>query len=98
MHARITTIEGTADSIDAAVQKARDEVLPILKEQEGWKGFTVLADRGSGKLVGLSFFESEETLRASDSAVAQSRESVAEASGASSPRVEFFEVVLDEMA
>ena len=98
MHARITTIEGDPDRIDNAVQQARDEVLPVLKEQDGWKGFTVLADRSSGKLVGVSFFESEETLRASDEAVAESRGRVAETSGASAPQVEFLEVVLDEMA
>ena len=98
MYARLTTIEGAADSIDAAVQKARDEVLPILREQDGFKGFTVAVDRSSGKMIGLSFFEDEETLRASDSAVAQSRDAVAQAGGGSSPRVDFMEVVIDEMA
>jgi hypothetical protein len=98
MHARITTIQGDPGRIDAAVQKARDDVLPILKEQQGWKGFTVMADRSSGKLVGISFFDSEDTLRASDEAVAESRNRVADESGASGPQVEFFEVVIDEMA
>ena len=98
MHARITTIQGDPDRIDNAVQQARDEVLPILKEQDGWKGFTVLADRSSGKLVGISFFDSEETVRASDSAVADSRSRVAETGGGSAPQVDFMEVVIDEMA
>lgn len=98
MHARVTTIEGQPDRMDSAIQQVRDEVLPILREQEGWKGFTVLADRSSGKMLGISFFESEEAVAASDAAVAQARERAAEASGASAPRVEFLEVVLDEMA
>jgi len=98
MHARITTIEGDAGRVDAAVQKARDEVLPILRQQPGWKGFTVMADRSSGKLVGISFFESEDAVRASDAAVADTRSAVAEAGGAAAPRVEFLEVVIDEMA
>ena len=98
MHARITTIEGDPDRIDGAVQQVRDEVLPILKEQDGWKGFTVLADRSSGKMVGISFFESEEAVRASDAAVADSRNRAAEASGASAPSIDYMEVVIDEMA
>ena len=98
MHARVTTIEGDPSRVDSAIQQVRDEVLPILKQQEGWKGFTVLADRSSGKMVGLSFFDSEETLAASDAAVADSRDRAAEASGASSPQVERMEVVIDEMA
>ena len=98
MHARITTIQGQPDRIDAAVQQVRDEVLPILREQDGWKGFTVLADRSSGKMLGISFFESREAVDASDRAVADSRNRAAEASGAAAPQVEFMEVVIDEMA
>ncbi len=73
-------------------------MLPILREQEGWKGFTVMADRSSGKMFGISFFESEEAVAASDSAVAESRNRAAEASGASAPQVEVMEVLVDEMA
>ena len=98
MHARVTTIEGQPDRIDSAVQQVRDEVLPVLREQEGWKGFTVLADRSSGKMVGISFFETAEAVEASDSAVADSRNRAAEASGASAPQVQQMEVVIDEMA
>ena len=98
MHARVTTIEGQPDRIDSAIQQVRDEVLPVLREQEGWKGFTVLVDRSSGKMIGLSFFEDESALGASDPAVADSRARAAETSGAPAPRVERLEVVIDEMA
>jgi heme-degrading monooxygenase HmoA len=98
MHARITTIDGDPGRVDDALERVRSEVLPLLKEQEGWKGFTVMVDRSSGKMIGVSFFDSEETLAASDRAVAESRNRVADAGGSSGPKVEFFEVAIDETA
>ena len=98
MHARLTTLQGDPERIEGAVQVARDEVLPTLREQDGWKGFTVLVDRSSGRMLGISFWESEDALAASDAAIAASRERAAEVSGAQSPSVERLEVVLDEMA
>jgi heme-degrading monooxygenase HmoA len=96
MHVRITTIEGDPGRVDDAIQRARDEVLPLLRDLDGYKGFTVMVDRSSGKMVGASWFESEETLAASDRAVAASRDNVAQAGGAAGPKVEFFEVVIDD--
>ena len=98
MHARLTTIEGEPGRIDEAIRVAREDVLPTLREQDGWKGFTVLADRSSGRMLGISFWESEDALAASEAAIAASRERAAEVSGAQSPSVERLEVVLDEMA
>lgn len=98
MHARLTTLQGAPDRVDAAVAKVREDVLPVLRGQDGWKGFTVLADRSSGRLLGISFWDSEETMLASEAAVAGSRERAAEAGGAEDPEVAHFEVVVDETA
>jgi heme-degrading monooxygenase HmoA len=99
MHARMTTIQGQADRIDDTVAQVRASVLPVLEKQEGFRGFTMHVDRSSGKIVGTSYWESEETMKASEEAVSTPRAQAAESSGApGGPTVEHFEVALDTMA
>jgi heme-degrading monooxygenase HmoA len=99
MHARTTTIEGQPDAIDEAVRQVESEVLPLLREQAGFKGFTLHVDRSSGKVVGTSYWESQQAMDASEEAVSAPREEAARRGGASSaPVVERYEVVIDTMA
>ena len=97
MHARLTQIQGSADQIDAAVEMAKNDVLPTLQGCTGYKGFSVGVDRSSGAMFGLSFFDSEENLRASDDAVRQKREETASAAGGTA-EVAHFEIVIDDEA
>ena len=98
MHARMTTIEGQADRIDEAVREVESTVLPVLREQDGFKGFTVHVNRSSGKVVGTSYWESQKAMEASEEAVGPSREDAAARAGASGgPTVEHFEVAIDTM-
>ena len=99
MHARMTTIQGQPNAIDDAVSQVESELLPLLKEQTGFKGFTLHVDRSSGKVVGTSYWESQEAMDASEEAVSGPREDAARRGGASgAPVVEHFEVAVDTMA
>lgn len=99
MYARTTTIEGQADRIDEVVRQVESEVLPVLKEQAGFKGFTVHVNRSSGKVVGTSYWESQQAMEASEEAVSGPREEAAQRAGASGgPAVENFEIAIDTMA
>jgi heme-degrading monooxygenase HmoA len=99
MHARLTTLQMDAARIDDAVRQLEQEDLPRWREIDGFKGFTVLADRESGKVVGTSYWESEQAMDASEEAVRPSRERAAQTGGATgAPVVERFEVALDTMA
>jgi heme-degrading monooxygenase HmoA len=98
VHARTGTLQISPDRIDDAVGRLREEQIPRYREQQGYKGFTVLADRQSGKVIGISFWESEADVEASDELGAQSRAQVAEAGQASSEPVrEVWEVMFDDM-
>ena len=97
MHARLTRVDGSPEQIDAAIEMARNDVMPTLQACAGYKGFTLGADRAGGKLFGISFFDSEENLRASEDAVRQARESTARAAGGS-PDVTFYEIGVDDEA
>jgi heme-degrading monooxygenase HmoA len=99
MHARVTTLELDASRIDDAVGRLEQDEIPRWKELDGFKGFTLLADRESGKVIGVSFWESQSAMDTSEDAVAPSRERAAEAGGASgAPSVERYEVAIDTMA
>jgi hypothetical protein len=97
MHARLTRVDGSPEQIDAAIEMARNEVLPTLQGCAGYKGFTLGADRTGGKLFGVSFFDSAETLQASDDAVRQARDNTAQTAGGSA-EVAFYEIVIDDEA
>lgn len=98
MHARQTTVKATPDKVDAAIDAVREAVLPALRSADGFKGFTLLADRGQGTLVGISFFETRDQLEASEQAVQGPREDTARKAGADDVDVQLFEVVIDEEA
>jgi heme-degrading monooxygenase HmoA len=99
MHARVTTLQLDPTRIDDAVRQLEQEDIPSWKEIDGFKGFTLFADRQSGKVLGTSYWDSEQAMEASEGAVRPSRERAAQAGGASAPpAVERYEVVVDTMA
>jgi len=98
MHARSGAFRLSPDRVDDAIRAFEDEQLPRYKEQGGYKGFTLLANRQTGQVLGVSFWESESDLRAADELGQQAREQVQERGGGQSgiERVDW-EVVLDHM-
>jgi heme-degrading monooxygenase HmoA len=72
MHARTSTITGATD-IDGGVALVRDEVLPQLQQQKGFRGISVSADRSSGLVTVLSVWDSEADLDASESMADKAR-------------------------
>ncbi len=97
MYARVTTLEGPPEKIDAATQHTRENILPQLQQQDGFKGFIALGDRQSGKILGVVLWESEEALRASEEAARSIREESAETIGDTIAGVERYEVTVFEV-
>ena len=58
--------EGSPEQMDELLRQAREQVLPQAKQDEGFKGLSALGDRHSGKTLGITFWESEEAMRASE--------------------------------
>lgn len=98
MHARVNTIQMDPSKVDDAVAALEGGGLDQIKENDGFKGMTLLADRGSGKSYAITFWESEDALRASEEKVKEARRQAVEAGGAGDPQIEVLEVVLDTMA
>jgi heme-degrading monooxygenase HmoA len=97
VHARVSIFEGSPDQIDEMLRQAREQVLPSARQMDGFKGLIALGDRQSGKTLGITFWESEEALRASEEAANRMRGETAEASGEEIAGVERYEVGLFEL-
>ncbi len=97
MHARMSILEGPADQVDEGLRYVQEQVLPLIQQQDGFKGFVALSDRQSGKVIGVSFWESEQAMQASEEVGNRTRSESAEAVGATVAGVERYEVGLFEM-
>lgn len=98
MHARTGSTEVTPDRLDEVVSTFEREQIPRYRERDGYKGFTLLVNRPSGRVIGVSFWESEEARQASEELGAEARESIRQSGGGQAQIVrEDWEVALDDM-
>ena len=97
MHARMTTMEGSSERLDEGLREIREDVLPQLQQQDGFKGFVVFDNRQSGKLIGFSLWESEQAMQASEEVADRTRRQSAETMSDTIAGVERFEVALFEV-
>jgi quinol monooxygenase YgiN len=77
MYARYTTVRGDPSRIDAALQRVDGQVRDSVEATQGNRGFAVLADAEGGRIVGASYWDSAESLRASEPVLADSRAAAA---------------------
>lgn len=96
-HARSGSFQLSPDRVDDAIKAFASDQLPRYREQSGYKGFSLLVNRQSGKLLGVSFWKSEDDLEASDELGAEAREGLQHAGGGSGDIVrEDWEVAVDD--
>ncbi|MBC6445725.1 antibiotic biosynthesis monooxygenase [Actinokineospora xionganensis] len=93
MFARSTTVQGRPENIDAGIANIRDQVMPTLRDMEGFVGISLLADRQSGRCIATTAWETEETMRASEPKLRRLREQTAEMLGAR-PQVDEWEIAV----
>jgi heme-degrading monooxygenase HmoA len=98
MHARMSTLEGSPEEMDEGLRDVRERVLPLLKQQEGFKGFIALGNHQSGELIVITFWESEQAMQASEEVGDRTRRDTAEDTGDTIADVERYEVGLFEMS
>lgn len=68
MYARVTTSQGKPGAVDEAVAAVRETLLPAARQQEGFKGLLLLVDRAGNRSLGVTLWETEADLQASESA------------------------------
>jgi heme-degrading monooxygenase HmoA len=97
MFARMTKITDLGADVDRSVQTVRDEVIPRVKDLDGYQGFVGFVDRGAGTFMSFTLWESEEAMRASEQAANQLRSQVAKQFTPQEPTVKRFETVILEV-
>lgn len=95
MYVRVSTVLGAAD-IDGGAAHVRDVAVPTLREQAGFAGLTMSADRSAQTVTVLTSWETEADLRASEDAARAVRAAAVSVIGGT-PSVEAFEEVVHEI-
>jgi heme-degrading monooxygenase HmoA len=64
MYARVGTGQAQPGNIDDGARRIREIVVPVLKQQKGFKNLYILVDRETRKTYSIGFWESEADLKA----------------------------------
>jgi hypothetical protein len=95
--ARFSSVDADASRLDESLRRMREDILPRARRIEGWAGAVGMVDRATGKLRLVTLWESEDALRASESAADELRRESAELAGGSIAGVERYEVMFAEL-
>jgi hypothetical protein len=71
MYARVATFENDPANVDGAIARLRENIdsgMPSMPELAGAR-FLMLANRETGKMVGIALFDTEQAMRAGDAAM-----------------------------
>ena len=93
MFARINSAQMADDKLAGLVKFSEDQ-LPAAREAPGFKGFYLLADRQSGKVVSISLWDSDDDLRQFEARGGQARKEATSELGIAPTPVDLYEVVL----
>jgi len=90
--ARVSLLEGSADSIDAGIDKTRGETLPKVRAIDGNVGAIGLADRDNGRVSMITLWDSGDSMQASAEQVDQLWQQTADLSDQKISNVALYEV------
>ena len=82
MFARLGTWQGSADELERWIERAREHVKPSIQQDPGLKAAYWLVDRDGGKGLIVTFWASEEAMRASEEARLRRQAATSAATGA----------------
>jgi len=97
MHARVAAFEGDTSRIDDLIGMIRER-MSTGEEIPGAKRFLMLIDREGGSTLGISFFDSEESIRAAEPIFDKMGDEVPEELRGRRTSVETYEVAIDDVA
>ncbi len=93
MYARVISSQLLSGKTDDAVSIWRDKVAAILKQAKGFKGAYLVGDRGTGKGLTITLWETKEDADAMNAALPQTL-ALFDGLFAAEPSIETFEVLL----
>jgi hypothetical protein len=90
--ARVSLLEGSAESIDAGLEKTRGDTLPKVRAISGNVGAIGLADRDNGRMSMITLWDSPDSMRASAQEADQLRQRTANMSDQKIANVALYDV------
>ncbi len=93
MYARVINSQLIPEKVDDAVSVWRDKVAPDIKQAKGFKGAYLVGDRGTGKGLTITLWETKEDADAMNAALPQTL-ALFDGLFAAQPSLETYEVLL----
>ena len=93
MFARVITTQVDPGGVDAVIRVAHEQ-LPEARDEPGFTGFYLLADREAGRLMTISLWETRDDVLAAEAKAAQLRSRMAQSAGVPVPDVDVYEVAV----
>ena len=91
--ARVISAQTMPEGVEGAIRISQEQ-LPDAREQPGFRGFYLLANRAAGKLITISLWDSYDDVRAVEAQAARLRHEAAAEIGTAAPAVDIYEVVV----
>jgi hypothetical protein len=91
--ARVIEFEAAPERADDGIKNIKENVIPTVSQFAGFQGGFWLLDRSSGKGIGVTLFDTSESVQASDDAARQLRERSAQAMNANLSQPHEYEVI-----
>lgn len=94
MYARVNRFHDQPEAMEAAERLVVDKIVPQLQTVPGFVGVLSLVERTTGRSLGITFWETEEAMRASEAEANRLRGDISDAAGSEIRSVERYEVNL----
>jgi hypothetical protein len=92
VYARVNTFDGSTERFDVATDYIRQLVIPASRQMPGFAGMISLVDRETGRSMGITLWDSIESLDASEEAANYIRNQTTESGEAALVSIQRFEV------
>jgi heme-degrading monooxygenase HmoA len=93
---KITRSEADPSTADDAITFVREKIIPEARQLDGNRGLLLLVDRATGKGLTVTFWETEEAMRATEETASRMRNDATAALDEDITGVERYEVAIDE--
>jgi heme-degrading monooxygenase HmoA len=94
MFARVRTTSGVPGKVDDGIRHFRENVVASYKDVAGFKGAYMLVNRQSGKIVGITLWDTEANMQATGRTSEQLRAAGSQVVSGTTPAPEEYEVVV----
>jgi hypothetical protein len=92
--ARVNLFEGSAESIDAGLEKTRGDTLPKVRSIDGNVGAIGLADRDNGRVSMITLWDSGDSMRASEQGADELRQQTADLTDTKIANIALYDVAV----